>query len=87
MNKIPVMYLCVHKRLKDKFSFETFPLKEVLWILGKIYHIKKKYHYPILKELEDFKLLNKINQNEVVLLKCNINLEDTSKIYRKVGLY
>ncbi|KKN16038.1 hypothetical protein LCGC14_0980000 [marine sediment metagenome] len=85
--KVPIVYLCIHERLREKFRFQTFSSKEVLWILGKVYHIKKKFHYPILKELESFDLIDRINRNEIVLLKHNIDLNNTSEIYRSVGLY
>ena len=85
--KVPLIYLCIHQRLKEKFRFQTFSNKELLWILGKVYHIKKIYHYPILKELEDFDLINRVNRNEIILLKSNVDLNNTSKIYRSVGVY
>lgn len=85
--KIPLIYLCIHERLKDKFGYFEFPSKELRWMLGKIHHIKKEYHYPIIKELENFKLIAKVNRSHIVLKKINININDTSKIYRSVGLY
>ncbi len=85
--KVPIVYLCIHERLKEKFRFQTFSSKELLWILGKVYHIKKKFHYPILKELQNFNLIDRINRNEIVLLKSNVDINNTSKIYKSVGLY
>ncbi len=85
--KVPLIYLCIHERLKEKFHFEIFSNKELLWMLGKVYHIKRKFHYPILKELETFGLINRTSKNQIILMKNKIDLNNTSKIYRSVGLY
>ena len=83
----PLIYLCIHKRLEDKYQNELFKLKDLFSILGRIYHINKKFHYAVLKELENLKLMKRINQHTVKMLKCNVDLENTSKIYKKVGLF
>lgn len=85
--KAPIIYLCIHERLKEKFRFEAFSNKELLLLLGKVYHIKKKYHYSILQELENFNLISKVSRNQMVLIKSKVDLDDTSKIYQGVGLY
>ena len=86
-NRTPLIYLCIHKRLKERFRFHSFSVKELFWMLGKIYHIEKRFNYLVLKELEDYKLLKRINLREAQLLNCKINLENTSRLYRIAGLY
>ena len=86
--KIPLIYLLMHKRLKDKmFKKKCLEVKEAFGMFGFTYHINKKYNYPILKELENFKLIKRINKTQLVVLKNGFNINNTSKIYKSVGLY
>ncbi|KKN62700.1 hypothetical protein LCGC14_0509610 [marine sediment metagenome] len=85
--QIPLIYLCIHKRLEDKFQNEAFKLKDLFLIFARTYHINKKFHYAVLKELESLKLMQRLNQHTARVLKCSVDLENTSRIYKKVGLY
>lgn len=85
--KVPLIYLCIHDRLKEKSQGIEINIKDVFKMLGHIHHIKKELRYPILKELEEFKLISQVSKTKITVLKCRINIKNTSKIYRSVGLY
>ena len=76
------MYLFIHNRLDEKFNNKEVPIKTVFEIFGKYYRIQKKFRYPILKELEDLKLVSKINKTEIVILSKIIgkHLEKEEKL-------
>ncbi len=84
--KIPLIYLFIHERLKIKCRGIDLEVKEAFNMLGYVYHIKKEFRYPILKELEDFKLISK-TKNKISVLKSSVDMNNKSKIYRTVGLY
>jgi hypothetical protein len=85
--KIPLMYFCIHERLQGKFKNSEFTRKEFGWLFGKVYPIDKRLRNPVIKELQNFNLIRSIGSNKFVVLKNNFNLNNTSKIYRSVGLY
>jgi hypothetical protein len=85
--RIPLIYLCIHKRLEDKFQNKIFKLKDLFTILARMYHLEKKFHYVVLKELEKLELIARVNQHTAKILDCDIDLENTSKIYKKTGLF
>lgn len=81
-----VIYLCVHNRLRERSQKGFIMRKEVRAILGKTYHIPKRLHEPVIKELKDMELLETINPRELKVMKEPIKLYHTSKIYRLLGL-
>lgn len=85
--QIPIIYLYIHGRLEEKYHYEIFKLKDLFLIFARNYHINKKFHYAILKELENLKLIERTNQHSVRVIKCNVNLKNISKIYKKIGLF
>ncbi len=87
IKKIPIIYLCIHERLKEKFNIQETHVKNVFEIFGKTYGVKKIFWYPVLKELQNYKLIERINRSVIVVLNKNIDLKNTSKVYKAVGLY
>ena len=86
--KVPLMYLLIHDRLKKKSKgLIDLEIKDVFNMFSYLHHIKKEYRYPVLKELEDFKLISKVSPTKISVLKSNININNTSKIYKSVGFY
>jgi len=89
MMKVPLIYLFIHDSLKEKCrgGLVELNIKDVFQMLGEVHHIKKEFRYPVLKELENFKLISKVSRNKVSLLKSRVDINNTSKIYRSAGLY
>ena len=86
--KVPLVYLFMHERLRKKSrGIIEIGIKDVFKMLGEVHHIKKEYRYPVLKELEDFKLISQVSRNKISVLKSSVDINNTSKIYRGVGLY
>ena len=85
--KIPIIYLCIHERLKERFQKRETHVKNVFEIFGKTYGIKKIFWYPVLKELQNYSLIERINKSVIVVLGNRIDLKNTSKVYKAVGLY
>ncbi len=85
--KVPLVYICIYNTLKERSIGMELEIKEVFRMLSSVYHIKKQLRYPVLKEMEDFKLITKINSNRISMLKSSVDINNTSKIYRSVGLY
>ena len=81
------MYLLIHHRLKEKYRNYPFDRKELCIILGKLYLTPKKLRDPIIKELKDFKLIKSSGLNKFEVIKNGFNINNTSKIFRAVGLY
>lgn len=88
--KIPVLYLCIHHRLQQTSKMNTIDRKKVLEIIRVLYHVRKKYAIIILKEMDTFGLIKIISSGrngEVEVLNSSIDLENTSYLYKKAGLY
>ena len=86
IKKIPIIYLCIHERLKERFHNQETRIKNVFEIF-RTFAIKKIHWYLVLKELQNYKLIERINRSVIVVLSKNIDLKDTSKVYKSVGLY
>ena len=85
--EMKLVYLCIQKRIKDRSKNGVIPKKEVFIVFSNIYHLQKKFWYPVLKEMVDLELLECPDKNTVRVLKNDTDLKDTSKIYRRLGLY
>lgn len=85
--KIPIIYLCIHERLKEKYCNQETHIKNVFEVFGKTYGIKKIFWYPVLKELQTYKLIERINRSVIVVSNNRIDLKNTSKLYKQVGLH
>ena len=74
--RIGIIYLFWHKRFKEeatkrfKDKDDEFILtrKEVLSLLGVVYHIPRELRYNILKEMRDFSLLEIIGRDKIKIL-------------------
>lgn len=86
IKKIPIIYLCIHERLKERFRNQETRIKNVFEIF-RTFAIKKIHWYLVLKELQNYRLVERINRSVIVVLNKNIDLKNTSKVYKEVGLY
>ncbi len=85
--KIPIIYLEMHDRLFNKFGKEEFETKELIGIFGRVYHIRKNLRYAVLKDMIGFNLINKITKMRLSLIELKMDVNNTSKVYKQVGLY
>ena len=73
-NEIPIIYLWIYKKFCDKWGrcntiVYTTELKAIM--RRTIYQIPNKYDYAVLKEMINYKLLEKINRHKCKLLGFN----------------
>lgn len=85
--RINLIYLLIHKRLHEKFKEEEIKLEELFKVICKVHGINKQYRYLVLKELEEMKLVKRINSNYIKTLPPLINLDESSKLYQSIGMY
>lgn len=86
--KIHIVYLCIHQRLISNCSINNeMKVRDLFSILGRIYHIPKKFFYPIMKELINLNLIERPNRKFIKILDSQLDLDDTSHIYQSVGMF
>jgi len=76
--EIPLIYIYIYAKFKKNLSGTPFVRPSyLLGILKRICRIPKILHYPILKEMQKFGLLQRINKQswEVLNNNCNKKLE------------
>ncbi len=87
--QIPLMYLIIHRKLIEIHHVSDVSKVEVFNIFSRYYRIKKVFWYAILKEMQDHNLLTYYpgRNSYISILKSPININNTSKIYKSVGLF
>jgi|26BtaG_2_1085354.scaffolds.fasta_scaffold46993_2 hypothetical protein len=69
--EIPLVYLWIYRKFLDK-GCNYLPTSEVIRIMRIcIFHLKKTMCYDILKEMEDYGLVRKVNQHTYQILLEN----------------
>ncbi len=87
--KIPKIYLLLQKRLKDKSDVDNrIKISKAKICIGHTKH-PKKIRPVILKELEEFGLVRRINKFKMEVINCGAykKLEKTGDIYKELGLF
>lgn len=87
-----IFYLCVHKRLIEKHHRKMqLSQKEFFQVLGRLYHVPKKFKLLILKEMELLGMLTIINSNRQKFVKLNRMKSDpeidVNKFYEELGVF
>ncbi len=75
---IPLIYIYIYAKMKKHLTGTPFVRPGyLLEILKRICRIPKPLHYPILREMEKFELIRRINKQnfEVLNNSCNKRLE------------
>jgi hypothetical protein len=87
--KLGILYLGLHNQLLKKFgSGAIIKRKEFFCKLGKHGQIPKNIRYLVIKEMEEKKLLELVNRDEIKILKIDIDIEkDSSKLFQLAGIY
>jgi len=76
----------MHKRLKEHSNKGFLSRDKCIGIISRVYCLKRNYTIIFLKELENFELIAKEN-NTIRVLNSDIDVENTSEIYQKVGMF
>ena len=83
-----VFHLCLYNKLKSHVGIDMMIRRtEFSYIVGKIYRIPNNFKYPLLKEMEIVQLLERVDKDWLKLLPSKLTMEDTSKIYRRLGMF
>ena len=65
-SNIPLIYLYIYKRLRENFKFnQQITYKYLIYRINLVVNgIPRKYHDIIIKELIDYRLINKLNESK-----------------------
>jgi len=87
--KIGILYLGLHNQLIKKFGVnKNLTRKELFCKLGKHYIIPKNLRPLVLAEMEERKLIERVDRDNLKILSCEIDLErDADKLFKLAGLY
>ncbi len=74
----PKLHLCVAAKLLEKAERGTLKIKAInaRKTLGSIFHISREHQLKILNELENYKLILKINRKEYLIPITRIECQD-----------
>ena len=73
-NSIPLIYLYIYKKFVEHIGYRETQTKKILEILRRVvYQVPKKYHHLMLKEMEEYKLIKKLNMQKFQILKSKEN--------------
>ena len=90
MNKpIMIFYLSCHKLLKRKFGINRPVSRKIIFgELGRHFLIPKNLRENAIKELEEMKLMKKVDRDNVIILSSDLALDDDkSKFCKSRGFY
>jgi len=84
---IGLMYYCVQKKLLENSKHNLISKKFCIYILANQFHVPNVLRYPVLKEMENLKLIKPVNRQIIEVNEVMEDLNDTSAIYERVGLF
>ena len=87
--KVGLLYLSLHNQLVKKFGANNLISRKDFFIkIGKHFLLPKTLRPIIIIEMAEKKLIERVDRDNIRILKCNIDIEkDASKLYKLVGLY
>ncbi len=86
--KYYVLYLWFHKKLYVIYGYDVITKEEIYIKLGEMYKIPKNLRPPVLKEMVNLGMLNRIGHNEFKINPYIIDpQENTSEIYGSLKMY
>jgi len=87
--KIGILYLGLHNQMQKKYGVNAIiPRKFFDEKLGRFNHLHKKLRAVVLVEMEEKKLIEKIDRDNIRILPCEIDLErDMNKLCHIAGLF
>lgn len=86
---IGLLYLGLHNQLIKKFGEnKTITRKEMFCKLGKHYIMPKNLRPIVIREMEDKKLIEKIDRDNIKILPYKIDIEtESNKLYEMAGIF
>ena len=87
--EIGILYLSLHSHFIRKYGVGNIMKRtELVCKIAKHGQVPKKIRHLVVKEMEDKKLIEKINRDDIKLLEVEIDLEkDANKLYQLAGIY
>jgi hypothetical protein len=75
--KVPHLYSFLYKKIKETYRSNYIKMSDFIETLSRTYRIPKIYHYGILYEMEQYKLLKKIHRMKIRVLRndCDKKLD------------
>lgn len=84
---VGLLYICVQKKLLENSKQNLISKKYACYLLANQFHIPQQLRYAILKEMENRGLVVSVNRQVIEIKELNEDLEDTSTIFERVGLW
>lgn len=87
--KIGILYLGLHNQLVEKYGEgEVISRKDFFRKLAQHNKVPRNLRPVVLAEMENKKLIQRVNRDYVKILAIDINLEeDCSKLFKLAGIY
>lgn len=87
--EIGILYLGLHNQLFKKYGANhIITRKEFFCKIGKHGQIPKSIRHLVMKEMEDKKLIERVDRDNIKILSCDIDLErDANKLYQIAGIF
>jgi len=87
--KIGILYIGLHNNLVRNHGVNgIISRKEFFCKLGRQSDVPKNARHLVLKEMEEKKLIERVNRDSIRILSFEINLEeDYKKLYELAGIY
>lgn len=87
--RTPLMYLIIHEALIRNYKFRNISKVELFNIFSRYFRVKKVFWHVVLKEMENYNLIiyHLGRHPYIEINKPVVNLENTSHIYKSVGLF
>lgn len=86
-----ILYLCMHKRIHEKFGKHGEVRKEILFrLFGEVYHVPKNLRPLVLKEMIEKKMLrpNGNNNSHLLILPLYADPEvEYNKLYAELDFF
>jgi hypothetical protein len=86
---IGLLYLSLHNQLKKKVGInKIITRREFNTILGKHFLIPRNIRCVVIKEMEDKKLIKKMDKEHIQICECEFDLEkDANKFYKAMKIF
>lgn len=86
--KIGILYLGLHNQLVKKYGVNTIiTRKELFCKLGRHAQLPKSLRHYVVDEMEKVNLIEKVNRDNIKILKSDIDIEkEQNKLYNMINL-
>jgi len=87
--EIGILYLGLHNQFIKKFGVNAIINRKKFYEkIGRFNQLPKDIRPLVMKEMEEMKLIERVNRDQIKILKCDINVEeDANKLYKLAGIF